>query len=143
MTQIFVLIREEGEYSGREWNIESVCSTLEGALAHACSLAAECYINSEQLWDAFYPPFSIQTHTLDKVCETEWTNVTAEMVRPHHPELEAIIEKRTQAAAAKRTLLHEAQIAAEKLRKRRHLDDQLRNHTLTVQQYFEAVNALT
>ncbi len=40
MTKVYLIIRDEGDYSDREWTVEAVFSTLDKALGHACSLAA-------------------------------------------------------------------------------------------------------
>lgn len=143
MAQVHVVILDEGEFSDREWSVMAVCSTLDQALARACKLVAESFKESNQTWSNFYVPYLIQTWTVDGTLTAgEDRDVTLAEVERRHPDLAPVIKARAQAAAQRERLLEDARVRERKLAKRRHLDDLLRERALTVEQYYEGVDAL-
>jgi hypothetical protein len=144
MSPVYVIIRDEGEWSGREWSVEGVCSTMELALARACKVVADEFkdAHKDTTWESACSPYLIQTWTLDGHSAEGEIEVTTAEVRQRHPELEPVIESRAQAAATHRKLLDDARARDEKLRRRRKLDDQLRDRSLTVEEYYIAVEVL-
>ena len=145
MSQVYVIIRDEGDYSDREWSVEGVCSTMEQALARACKAVADDFKatdRGDETWESVCSPYFIQTWTIDECSAAGDTEVTTAEVRRRHPELEPVIESRAQAAAARHKLLDEARARDQKLRRRQKLDDRLRNREMTVEDYFNAVEAL-
>jgi hypothetical protein len=145
MSNVYLVIRDEGEYWGREWSVEAVCSTSAQALARACKYAAAHFIQDGKAWQNYYTPFVIQTWQVDGLSaagDNKETTVRLADIRQHHPELEPVIEQRAQAAATRAKLLQEAQVNAKNLQDRLHFDDQLRNRSLTVEQYYKDVDEL-
>ena len=144
MSQIFLVIRDEGEYSDREWSVEAVYWTKDHALAHACKLAAALFKDNkwDLTWQKFYSPYIIQTWTVDGPCDRDEVVENAAIIQ-HHPELMPVIEARAHTAAVRTKLLQEAQINAKKLHDRSSLDDKLRNRTISVEQYYEAVDRMS
>lgn len=137
-----LVIRDEGEHSDQEWTVEAVCSTIDKALARACSLAASHFIVTKTPWEHYHHPYVIQTWTVDSTRAAGETEVTRAEIRQRHPELTQVITKREQEYAARVKLQKEARIRAAKEQERRYLDDMLRERTLTVVQYYEAIGAL-
>lgn len=142
MVEIYLVIRDEGDYSDREWTVEAVCSTVDKALARACSLAASHFVVNRMTWELFHHPFVIQTWTIDGTRAAGETEVTRAQIRQRHPDLTPLIAKREKERAARIKLQEEARVRAVKEQERRSLDDLLRNRTLTVEQYYEAVAAV-
>lgn len=142
MSQVFLIIRDEGDHSDREWTVEAVSSTMERALAHACNLAASEFMATELPWQRFYHPYAIQIWTIDGPRAAGETEVTHAHIRLHHPELEPVILRREQEEEARIKLQDEARVRAMKFQERQALDNQLRARVLTPKQYYEAVDAL-
>ena len=65
---VFVVVRDEGEYSSRDWDVCAVCSTRDAARDRACQLAVAWFrdlADHEKLYNLEVPPFGIETWHLD------------------------------------------------------------------------------
>lgn len=82
MAQIFVVVRDEGAWSDRTWQIIGVFSTLENATAMACQKTADEFLKwlhtqHEESW----LPYHIEQYRVDDAAcvmghiEIEWHDV--------------------------------------------------------------------
>lgn len=145
MAQVHVVVRDEGDYSDREWCIMAMCSTKGQALARACKYVADDFMTSNKCLDEVDIPYFIQTWIVDGVdglSGGQDTEVTRQDVERLHPILAPVNKARTHARAERRKLLKESQTRAQREATRRQLDDKLRKGALSVDEYFSFVKAM-
>ncbi len=151
MTQVFAVVLEEGEYSGRDWRIIAICSSLDNALACVSALDAKRFVEEESCtWEQYPSPYMIQPYNLDHpkpepAMDEESDNIYAERVetRRRHPEMEPVIHERAEKArkkAAKETARWT--LGPELLKQKEHLDEQMRKHNMTTWDHGAAVSDL-
>lgn len=138
MSRVYLVIRDEGEYSGREWSVEGAFSSMDLALSRACELAAAEYMNMTQTWSAYYPSFSIQEWAVDGRMLADHFEDVKDEARRRHPELEQRIKFQDRKVAERDAWLADAKAAAAKRRLGMVIAEQRRTGAITDEQYRKA-----
>lgn len=138
MSQVFVIVWDEGDYSGRDWQVVKVCSSLQIAKDKVTELIVAHFMRQEQ--SRYYEsPFQIQTWNLDgeRVDDPEdWSDqVTIQQVCRAHPEVDEEFNRLKKKADERQRLMDEHQAQQQKLAARQELDKKLLQSQITPAQY--------
>ena len=65
MQQVFLIIKDEGEYSQVEWQIKRVCSSFDDAVDMVIDETAKDYLSIRFRQNEYVSPFFIETWSVD------------------------------------------------------------------------------
>lgn len=138
MGKAYVIIKDEGSHSDRDWEIVAVCSSAESAEETLCSILVQT--------GGTYDPYYVDVWTLDggQADEDEGRVISerAGHAARQQPAVAAAVARRAAVEQAKADARARRAADAVRLERRRVLDDRVLAGELTVEEYREAVDRL-
>ncbi len=143
MSEVVLVVLEDGQYSDRYWEVRGVCSTLEKAQAQMRELIISDFMQSKT-GVSYESPYHLQIWKTDgeRVDAPDDTSnePTIYQIAKTHPEVDAELKNRIQIAEDKDKLLQEHEARQTRVSMRRELDIKLLNGDMTKKEYVAAVN---
>lgn len=143
MSEVVLIVRDEGLYSDRLWDVLHVCSTLEKAQAQLQKLIISDFMHSKT-GVSYESPYHLQIWKTDGERVDAPDDISLEptmnQIAKTNPEVDAELKHRRQIAEDKDKLLQEHNARQTRVSMRRELDIKLLNGDLTKEEYIAAVN---
>lgn len=143
MSEVVLIVMDEGQYSDRLWEVLHVCSTLEKAQTQLRELIIWDFMQSKT-GVSYESPYHLQIWKTDGERVDAPDDISNEptiyQIAKTNPEVDAELKHRRQIAEDKEKLLQEHNARQNRVSMRRELDIKLLNGDMTKEEYFAAVS---
>lgn len=143
MSEVVLVVLDEGYYSDRNWDVLRVCSTLEKAQAELRELIISDFMRSKT-GIHYESPYHLQIWKTDgeriDPHDDNSNEPTIFQIAKTNPEVDAELKHRRQIAEDKEKLLQEHNVRQTKLSRRHELDIELLNGDITKKDYVAVIH---